>query len=54
MPKRVKPGKHVKIELTEEQKRKIAEVFGEEFAQRIADVRVDQIEGYLLANVVVN
>jgi hypothetical protein len=49
-----KNAKKSSIKLTPEQLKQIAEAFGQSFAKRVRSLEVDQIEGFVRANVKVN
>jgi len=53
MPK-VKKSSKTTIKLTEEQVKQISKAFGPKFAKRIQGLEVDQIEGFMRANMKVN
>jgi hypothetical protein len=51
-----KPGqtKRATIQLTEEQKKKLSDAFGEEFVKRIAEIQLEEVEGFVKSAVHVN
>jgi hypothetical protein len=48
------PDKVVKVQLTEEQKQALAEAFGADTADRVQELTLDHIAGFISARVVVN
>jgi len=42
------------LQLTDEQRRQIAEIFGDEFAERLQEIKVEKIAGFLRANMQMN
>jgi hypothetical protein len=52
--KTVAPSKKLKLKLTAEQQKALAEVFGTTFVSRVKTIDLEQIEGYVAATVKVN